>query len=99
MAKQTITLHMYESTGLYNAGHRDVYDRDFRGNSACMKDLIWIGQQDVEIDWPEIDTRQLQIDALESQVQQERAESQSRVNLLLERISKLQALGHDGGEV
>lgn len=95
MAKQMITLHLYELTGEYDAGKRDLFDRDFRGNPTCMRGRVWIGQQDVEIDWPEIDTRQLQIDELERQVKQERAESQSRVNLLLERISKLQAIGHE----
>ena len=95
MAKQTVTLHMYERTSSYNAGHREVFDCDLRPTKSCMQDRIWLGQQDVVIDWPEVDTRQLQIDALEEQVKQERAESQSRVNLLLERISNLQAIGHE----
>lgn len=95
MAKQLVTLHMYESTGQYDAGRRSIFDTDFRGNAACMRGQVWIGSTEVEIDFPEIDTRQLQIDALEAQVQQERAECQGRVNLLLERISKLRAIGHD----
>lgn len=94
MAKQTITLHMYESTGWHDAGRRYVCDCDFRP-TEFMKDRIWLGQQDVEIDFPDTDTRQLQIDALEAEVKQERADSQVRVNLLLERISKLQAIGHE----
>ena len=97
MAKRVITLHMYEGIGKYNNGCRFLAECDFR-NTDFSKDRIWLGQQDVEIDWPEVDTRQLQIDALESQVKQERAESQSRVNLLLERISKLQAIGHEVAE-
>lgn len=95
MAKQTITLHMYESTDRYDAGRRYVCDCDFR-HTEFMTGRIWLGSQDVEIDFPEIDTRQLQIDALEAEVKQERADSQVRVNLLLDRISKLQAIGHDG---
>lgn len=97
MAKQTVTLHMYESTASYSSGQRFLAECDFR-NSEFMKDRIWIGQQDVEIDWPEIDTRQMQIDALEEQIIKERGESQARVNLLLDRISKLQAIGHEVGE-
>ena len=95
MAKQTITLHMYESTTSYSAGSRYIAECDFR-NTEFMKDRIWLGHQDVEIDWPEVDTRQIQIDELERQIADERSQSGVRVNLLLERISKLQAIGHDG---
>jgi hypothetical protein len=96
MAKQTITLHMYTRTAeFYPAGNVTVFDADFRSNPSCMKGLVWLGSQDVELDVPEVDIRQAQIDALEAQIQQERADSQVRVNLLLERISKLQAIGHD----
>lgn len=63
-----------------------------------MKGRIWIAQQDVEIDWPEIDTRQMQIDALEDQIIKERVDSQARVNMLLDRISKLQAITHEVDE-
>ena len=95
MAKQLVTLHMYESTASWNAGERTVMDSDFRKIPDCMKTRIHLGSTEVEIDFPEIDTRQLQINALEAQVQHERAECQGRVNLLLERISKLRAIGHD----
>lgn len=97
MAKQVITLHLYESTASYNPGHRFTCEADFRGGEF-MKDHIWLGQQDVEIDWPEIDTRQAQIDELERQVVVERGQAEHRVNLLLERISKLQAIGHEVAE-
>jgi hypothetical protein len=96
MAKQTVTLHMYESTSAWSAGAKEVWQTDFRTSNICMKDRIWLGQVDVEIDFPEIDTRQLQIDALEQQIQQERADSEVRVNLLLDRISKLRAIAHEG---
>ena len=94
--KKLVTLHMYAKTGPYDAvGATDVYDTDFRDIKACMENRVWLGSQEVELEFPEIDTRQAQIDNLEAQVQEERAQSQSRVNLLLERISKLQAIGHD----
>lgn len=95
MAKQTVTLHMYESTATWNPGAKGVLPFDFRGNPAG-NDRIWIGQVDVEIDFPEVDTRQLQIESLEQQIQQERADSEVRVNLLLDRISKLRAIAHEG---
>ena len=98
MAKQVITLHMYERTDKWSQGERRVDQFDFREHADCMKDRVWIGQCEVEVDFPEIDTRQLQIDALEAQIQKERADSQVRVNLLLDRISNLRAIGHDGGE-
>lgn len=94
--KKLVTLHMYAKVGEFDEeGATQIFDTDFRAVAACMKELIWLGSQEVELDFPEIDTRQAQIDNLESQVQEERAQSQSRVNLLLERISKLQAIGHD----
>ena len=95
MALKTVTLHMYESTHDWEKGRQQVDQYDMRKSPDLMKNRIWIGQTEVEIDFPEVDTRQLQIDALNDQVQRERADSQIRVNLLLERISKLQAIGHE----
>ena len=94
--KKLVTLHMYQKVSdFYPAGSTEVFDIDFRDNQQCMGSRIWLGSQEVELDFPEIDTRQAQIDNLEAQVQEERAQSQSRVNLMLERISKLQAIGHE----
>ena len=86
---------MYMGTSAWNHGDNMVSDHDFRLTKQCMDDKVWLGSQEVELDFPEIDTRQAQIDNLEAQVKEERAQSQSRVNLLLERISKLQAIGHE----
>ena len=93
--KKLVTLHMYESTNDWNKGTLYVDEYDMRKSKALMKERVWLGSQEVELEFPEIDTRQAQIDNLEAQVQEERAQSQSRVNLLLERISKLQAIGHE----
>ena len=99
MAKQTITLHMYTRTAeFYPAGNLTVFDADFRNTPACMKGMLWLGSQEVELDVPETDIRQSMVEALEAEVKQERADSQVRVNLLLERISKLQAIGHEVAE-
>ena len=93
--KKLVTLHMYESTNDWAKGTLHVDEYDMRNSKELMRERVWIGQTEVEIDFPEIDTRQAQIDNLEAQVQEERAQSQSRVNLLLERIGKLRAIGHD----
>lgn len=93
--KKLVTLHMYESTNEWTKGKKFVDEYDMRNSKDLMRERVWIGQTEVEIDFPEIDTRQAQIDNLEAQVQEERAQSQSRVNLLLERISKLKAICHD----
>lgn len=93
--KKLVTLHMYESIAEWNKGDKEVNEFDMRPHPDCMRKRVWIGQTEVEIDFPENDTRQDQIDNLEAQVQEERAQSQSRVNLLLERISKLKAIGHE----
>ena len=96
MAKQTITLHMYTRTAeFYPAGNLTVFDADFRSTPSLMKGMVWLGSQEVELDVPEVDIRQAMIEELEAQVKQERTDSQVRVNLLLDRISKLQAIGHD----
>lgn len=98
MTVQTVTLHMYESTNFFNPGKKEVSGYDMRGIDSFMSGRIWLGTVDVEIDFPEVDTRQAQIDALEQRINKERAESQSRVNLMLEQISKLQALEFFGGD-
>lgn len=95
MAKQTITLHMYEGTGPWNPGSREVFESDMRDIPSFMEYRIYIGATATEIDWPEIDTRQLQIDALEAQIKRERIDSETKVNLLLDRISKLRAIAHE----
>jgi len=93
--KKLVTLHMYQSTYEFTLGQLQVDEYDMRKSKDLMKERVYLGQTEVEIDYPEIDTRQAQIDQLEAEVQNERAQSQSRVNLLLDRISKLQAIGHD----
>lgn len=57
--------------------------------------VILLGEIEIDVDYPEIDTRQAQIDILEAEIQEVRAKSQSQINLLVERISKLKAVGHD----
>ena len=57
--------------------------------------VILLGEVEVDIDYPEVDTRKVQIDALQAEVQKIRAESQAQINLLMDRIGKLAAVGHE----
>lgn len=96
MTKQTVTLHIYARTGEYDKpGTITVFDCDMRKSPTCMRDMVWLGVQDVEIDIPEIDTTSAQIDALQDQIKQARTQFEQTQNLLLERISKLRAIGHE----
>ena len=96
MSKQTVTLHIYARIGEYDKpGTITVFDCDMRKSPTCMRDMVWLGTQDVEIDIPEIDTTAAQIDALQDQIKQARTQFEQTQNLLLERISKLRAIGHE----
>lgn len=99
MTKKTVTIHAYTRTDEHSQpGNICVFDSDFRGNVQCMKGMAWICQQDVEIEIPEINHVQAQIESLEDQVVAERVSSVERINLLVERIGKLKAIGHEVAE-
>lgn len=100
MALQKFTLWMHRNldSHAYAANKVWLAETNIAGQRN-FKDCASLGSVEIEIDVPEIDTRQAAVEALESQIQQERADSQMRVNLLQERIGKLLAIGHDGGEV
>lgn len=56
--------------------------------------LLGIREVEVEIEPFDIDPVVAMIDCLEAQIEKERADSQMRVNLMLERIGKLKCLEH-----
>lgn len=92
MAKQTVTLYVHTilrtwalEPELFIAGQ----------NMGACDDYTLICTRDVEIDIPEYDARGMMIESLEASIKKERAESQSRVNILLDRISKLKAITHE----
>ena len=93
MAKQKFTVYVAAYLDDYRFGQVDVFTFDPTG--AKYTEAALLATHEIELDVPEFDIREKAIVALEAEVQQERAESQSRVNLLLERISKLQAIGHE----
>lgn len=100
MAMQTFKLYIHKNVQDFGGGKISVMDFDmskpYNGKPAGY---VLLGTVDQEIDVPDIDTNQIQIDALESCIQVERAESQSRVNILLDRISKLKCLTHEAEAV
>lgn len=96
MAKQTFTLYIHKNVGEYSKGEISVTGFDMsRSYNGKPSSYVLLGTTEQEIEVPEIDTNQLQIDALEQCVNAERAESQVRVNYLLDRISKLKCLTHE----
>lgn len=94
MAIQKSKLFMFEYTN-HRAPERYVSPYSEHEMDHMKTQVILLGEVEIDIDYPEVDTRQFQIDALEAEVQKIRAESQSQINLLVERISKLKAVGHD----
>lgn len=52
-----------------------------------------------EYDAPDTDPVQAMIETLERRIDKERADSQVRINILLDRIGQLKCLPHDGGDV
>lgn len=95
MAKQTFTLYITQSISQYS---NKVSVNDFnmaKSYGGKPAEHILLATVEQEFDIPDIDLVSAQIDGLEQAVKHERAESQSRVNLLLDRISKLKAIGHD----
>jgi len=91
---KTIEMHMYLVVGEHGT-YSTVDSMDWRTMPSCMKGRTWLGSQTVDFNFPDIDEHQAAIDALNATIQQERVESQAKINLLLERISKLQAIGHE----
>lgn len=97
MATKKHVIHLYLLTDLNPPAK--VFDSfDWRTVAGCMKNRVYLGCQEIEIDWPEVDENNLVIDALKADIEKERADSQVRVNLLMERISKLQAIGYEAAK-
>lgn len=100
MAKQTFTLYITQSIAAYGGGKVSVNDFDMsKSYNGKPSEYILLGTVEQELEIPDIDLVAAQIDGLEKAVQVERAESQSRVNILLDRISKLKCLTHDADGV
>ena len=96
MAMQTFTLYICKDITQYGDGKISVNDFDLSKPCGIRPpDYVLLGKFDQEIYVPEIDTTLSQVKALEDAIQAERADSAARVNLLIDRLSKLKAIGHD----
>jgi len=95
MAIQEVKIYLLERVEGYNTGERYISRYAEHEMSHNNGQVVCLGERIIDIDFPDIDTRQMQVDALEKAVQAERAESQSRVNILLDRISKLKCITHE----
>lgn len=98
MAIQKFNMFIVVGTGSCNHGQIQLTPHKPSKKADATTHLIGqrlIKEVECEFDVPEFDLRSLEIDALEKSVIAEKADSQRRVNLLLDRISKLKAIGHE----
>ncbi len=95
--KKTIKVFVHQRIAGFCKGDTFVSDYDlsqcdhYKGKDAVRV----IHTTELAIDAPENDLDLAEIEALEAQIAKERGESQHKVNLLLERISQLKAIGHE----
>lgn len=66
-------------------------DSDF----SILDQYTLIATREIEFDIGNFDGREKEIDVVEKALEKVRAESQSQINILLDRISKLKALTHE----
>lgn len=98
MAMQKFPMFLVVGTGSCNHGKVQLSQckPSIKVDSTThMVGVRLLKEVECEFDVPEFDLRSMEIDALEKSVVAEKADSQVRVNLLLDRISKLKAIGHD----
>lgn len=93
MALQKFTVYVCASLEYYDFGK--VYVRQFDPAHSQYVKAALISTHEIEFDVPAFDIREQAIVVLEKEIQKERADSQVKINLLLERISNLQAIGHE----
>lgn len=101
MAIQKFKMYIVVGTGSCNHGQVQLspYKPSLKADSTTsMIGVRLLKEVECEFDVPEFDLRTMEIDALEKSVIAEKADSQVRVNLLLERISKLKCITHESGD-
>lgn len=93
MALQKFTVYVAASLRTWELGKLSILDYDPTPFPDFQYALI--STHEIELDVPAFDIREKAIVVLEKEIQKERADSQAKINLLLERISNLQAIGHE----
>lgn len=98
MALQNFKMFMVVGTGSINQGKVSLTMLKPDNSDQSFAELCGtrvIKEVECEFDVPDLDLRQIEVEALESQVQNIRASAQVKVNYLLDRISKLKCLTHE----
>lgn len=97
MSIQTFKLYMTVGVGSYNHGQIELskFKPKEDDAGADMFAARFLREVYIEAEVPEFDLATLEIDCLEKAIQREKADSQVRQSILLDRISKLKAIGHD----
>lgn len=93
MAKQKFTAYVCAYLDGYRFGQVCLLCFDPTGAEFTKAALLAV--HEIELDVPEFDIREQAIIVLEKEIQKERADSEVRVNLLLDRISNLRAIGQE----
>lgn len=93
--KKTIEVFVHQRVAGYSKGEVFISTCDmtkfYEGEDSCRL----IAQVEMEVDVPDDDLDLAEIDALESEIVKERGQSQHKINLLLDRIASLKAIGHE----
>jgi len=100
MAIQKFKMCLTVGVGNYSKG--DLTLANYTPSEKSRQDIDWgrviLKEFEIEVDVPDLNTSQAEIELLETGIQKERADSQVRVNFLLDRISKLKAITHEVAE-
>ena len=89
--KQKVELFIHVSTKSYSLGQLLAYNTDM----SLMDGYHLICTQTVEIDVPEFDLVQIQVDGIDQQIVKIRADSQMQITQLEGRKQELLAIGVD----
>ena len=91
--KKTVTMYVCVSTRDYDAGKISVWDTDISRVDSLQETLLCT--QDVEIEIPEFDIVQIQVDGIDKKIANIRADAQVEINQLNQRKQELLAIGHE----
>lgn len=94
MTKQKFTVYAHVGVELWNKGHLSVSST----NMTSIGSYALISTHEIELDVPEYDLVQMEVDGIEKTIAQVRAEFQAKLNVLQERRDNLLAIGSDGDE-
>lgn len=90
--KQTRTIYVMAHTETFMGGKIALFDFDASANGYAL-----ICTQEVELDIPEYDIVQIQIDDIDKKIAMLMAEPQSELNELEQRKQELLSIGHYAG--